>query len=135
MNAHASLNAGLLVGGHDELVLAQRLALPASRVQVQDTPGLDLEVGVTREDPAAMLPWADRIFVQPSPNRAVTDTRDQTRLLRVPRHVTDAQPRQRQAQRRRQFAGERLDLNGQLWGEKPEDVLGGLVRRGPPIDP
>src|SRR5437868_13665221 len=59
MNAHASLNAGLLVRGHDEFVFAQRLSLPASRVQVQDAPGLDLEMRVTREDPAAMLPRAD----------------------------------------------------------------------------
>ena len=90
---------------------------------------------VTREDPAAMLPRADGILVQPPPDGAVADARHQARLSRVLRHVSNAQPRQRQAQRCRQFAGERLDLNGQLWGEKPGGVLGGPVRQGPPIDP
>ena len=62
MNTHTRLDAGLLVGGDDELVLAQRLALPVARIQVQDASGLGLEVGIAREDPAAVLPRADRNF-------------------------------------------------------------------------
>ena len=135
VDAHASLNAGLLVRGDDELVVAQRFALPAARVQVQYSSRFGLEAWIAREDPAAMLPWADRVFMQPSPDRAVADARHQARLSRVTRHVGNAQPGKRQAQCRGQFAGERFDLNGQLWGEKPGGVLGGLVRRGPPIDP
>jgi hypothetical protein len=71
------LDAGLLVGRDDELVVAQGLALPASPVKIQDAAGLELEVRVPRKDPAAVLPGADRIFVQPAPHRAVADARHQ----------------------------------------------------------
>ena len=133
MDAQAGLDAGLLVGGDDELVRAQRLPLPAARIQVQDAPGLGLEVGVAREDPAAMLPRADRILVQPAPDRAVADARHQASALRMARHIGHAQPGQRNTQGGGQLAGHRFDLNGQLGGERPEGVPGGLVLRGPPI--
>lgn len=135
MDALARLDAGLLVGGDDELVLAQRLPLPAPLVQVQDAPGLGLEMRIARKDPAAVLPGADCVFVQPSPDRAVADARHQARALRVSRHIGHAEPRQRQTQGGRQFARERLDLNRELWGERPEVVPGGLSLRGPPIAP
>jgi hypothetical protein len=35
----------------------------------------------------------------------------------------------------RQLARERLDLNRELWGERPEGDPGGLSLRGPPIAP
>ena len=63
MNAQPRLDTGLLIGRDDELVLAQRLPLPAPLVQVQDAPGLGLEVRIARKDPAAVLPGADGIFV------------------------------------------------------------------------
>ena len=133
MHAQARLNAGLLVGGDDELVLAQRLALPAARVQIQDARGFGLEAGIARKYPAAVLPRPDRVLVQAAPHRAVTDARHQARALRVARDIGHAQARQRHAQRGRQLASQRLDLNGQLWGERPEGVPGGLALRGPPI--
>ena len=98
MDTQASLDAGLLVGRDDELVFAQRLSLPAPLVQVQDAPSLGLELRIARKDPAAVLPGADSIFVQPTPDRAVTDARHQSRALSVTRHIRHAQPRQRQTQ-------------------------------------
>ena len=77
MDAQPRLDAGLLIGRDDELVLAQCLPLPAPLVQVQDAPGLGLEVRVARKDPAAVLPGANRVLVQPTPDRAVTDARHQ----------------------------------------------------------
>jgi hypothetical protein len=67
VDAQASLDAGRRVGRDDELVLARRLPLLAPLVQVQDPTGLDLEVRIARQDPAAVLPRADGVFVQPSP--------------------------------------------------------------------
>jgi hypothetical protein len=99
MDAPASLDAGLLVGGDDELVLAQRLALPAARIQVQDAPGLGLELRVAREYPAAVLPRTDRILVQPTPHGAVADARNNAAVLCIAGHIGHAQPRQWNSQR------------------------------------
>ena len=107
---------------------------PTSLVQVQDSSGLDLEVRVARKDPAAVLPWSDGVFVQPSPDGAVADTRHQASALRVSSHIGDAEPRQRQAQGGGQFARKCLDLNRELWGERPEGVPGESSLGGPPID-
>ncbi len=70
-------------------------------------------------------------LVQPTPDRAVADARHQARALRVSRHVRNAQARQRQAQGGRQLAGERLDLNRELWGERPEGVPGRALSSRP----
>ena len=133
MDTQASLDAGLLVGGDDELVVAQGLSLPAPLVQIQDSRGLGLEVRIARKDPASMLPRSNRVLVQPTPHRAVADAGHQARTLRLSRHVGDAESRQRQAQGRRPLASERLDLNRELWGERPGGVPGGLSLRDPPI--
>ena len=131
MGAYAGLDAGLLVSGDDKLVLAQRLPLPAARIQVQDAPGFCLEVRIARKYPAAMLPWTDRVLVQPPPDRATTDAGYQPRVLGIAHHIGYAQSGQRHTQGRRKFAGKRLDLNGELWGKRPGGVPGGLVLRVP----
>ena len=95
MDAHTCLDTGFLVSGNDKLVLAQGLPLPTACIQVQDAPGLDLKVRVAREYPAAMLPWADRVFVQPPPDRTVTDARNQPCVLGMVRHIGNTQPGQR----------------------------------------
>ena len=81
------------------------------------------------------LPRPNRFFMQPTPDRAVADARHQTRARRVSRHIGHAESTKWQAQGGRHLVRERLDLNGELWGEKPEGVPGGLSLRGPPIDP
>ena len=135
MDAQPRLDAGLLVGRDDVLVFAQRLALPAPLVQVQDARGFDLELGIARKEPAAVLPRPDGVLVQPTPHRAVADARHQPRALGLSRHIGHAESRQRQAEVGRTFARDRLDLNRELWGERPEGVPGGLSLRGPPIAP
>jgi hypothetical protein len=98
VDPHAGLNAGLLVGGEDELVLAQRLAVPAARVQIEDAPGLGLELRIAGKDPAAVLPRADRILVQPAPHRTLANARHHARALGVACDIGHAEPRQRQTQ-------------------------------------
>ena len=56
MFADASLDTGLLVGTDDELVRFQVSALPLARIEVEDAPRLGSEVGISREDPGAVLP-------------------------------------------------------------------------------
>ena len=79
MSASACLDAGLLVGRHHELIVAQCLPIPASFVQIQDASRFDRELGIAGKDPAAMLPGSDRILVKPAPYRAVADGGDQPR--------------------------------------------------------
>jgi len=68
MLSKACLDAGLLVGGEHKLVVAQRMAFPVPGVEVQDTAGFGDELWIARENPAAMLPGANRILMEPTPN-------------------------------------------------------------------
>ena len=131
--AHAP-GCWFLVGGDDKFVLAQCLPLPSAPIQVQDPSGLGLELRIARKDPAAVLPGADCVLVQPAPDGACSSV-PPIRVLGLPRHIGHTEPRQRQAQGGRELTGQRLDLNADLWGEKPGTDLGGLVPPGPPIAP
>ena len=73
-----------------------------------------------------MLPWPDRIGVEPTPHRAVADAGDQPELSRLLRHVGHTKARQRRTHCRRQFTCQRLDLHHHVWGKKPGAGLGAL---------
>jgi hypothetical protein len=66
---------------------------------------------------------------------AIADARHQPVLPRVAPQVAHAQARQRHLQRRRQLARQRLDLNAEIWWEKPGGVLSGVSHRVPAIVP
>src|SRR5512136_739418 len=68
MLTNACLDAGFFVGTDHEFVGPEGLPLPLSRIQVEDAPGFGGEIGIARKYPAAMLPWSDGIFVQPTPH-------------------------------------------------------------------
>ena len=70
---------------------------------LENASGLDRELRIAGKDPAAMLPWPDRICVEPTPHCAVADAGDQPELSRLLRHVGHTKARQRRTQRRRQF--------------------------------
>jgi hypothetical protein len=61
-DAQARLDAGLLVGRDDAHVVAQCLSLPAPLVQVQDPPGLGLQVRISRKDPATVVDVRPTLF-------------------------------------------------------------------------
>lgn len=63
------LQLGLLVGRDHELAGVKQLPLEEPRVEVEHSPRLLAEVGVTAKDPAAHLPGLDRILCQPAPDR------------------------------------------------------------------
>src|SRR5881397_3711429 len=64
MDAGAGLDAGLLIGGDHELILLEPPPLPDALIEVEDPPGLDSEIRVARENPAAVLPRPNGILVQ-----------------------------------------------------------------------
>jgi hypothetical protein len=117
----AGLDAGLLVGGDHEFVRAQPATFPDSVVEIEDPPGLLFEIRIAREDPTPVLPRSDGVFAQPSPDGGVTDRGHQSGTdMRAEFSQTPA--RERQAQLRRQLAGDGLNANDQLWGGRPGGV-------------
>jgi hypothetical protein len=70
MDAAPCLNAGLFVGGDDELIGSQGLAGPVAGIQIKDAAGLGGELRVAWEDPAAVIPGPNGILMKPAPDRA-----------------------------------------------------------------
>jgi hypothetical protein len=131
MAAHLGLDAGLLIGREDKLIVPQRLALPASRVEIEEAAGLGGEVGIPGEDPAPVLPGADRIRMEPAPDRALTDSRHQSSPPGLRREVGDAPAGERPVLPDGEFTRLRLDLHDDPWGGKPGAVPGGAAPPGP----
>ena len=73
----SSLNARLLVGRDHEVISAQWCALPNALVEVEDRTGVGRKVGITEEDPAPMLPWAESVSTEPTPQGGAADFRDE----------------------------------------------------------
>ena len=117
MLAAPCLDAGLLIRRDHELVVLQGLAVPTTLIQIQNAARLSGKIGVAREYPGSMLPGADGVFVQPTPNGAAADLSHQARARDVLSQVGDAPPRQREIVSRGQFTGQSFNLNDQFWGE------------------
>src|SRR5713101_354626 len=90
--ADASLDAGLLVGADHELVGFEVFALPLAGVEIEDAPGFGGEVRIAREDPGAVLPGPNGVFVEPAPHRLVADRGHDAGALRLANDVRGAQP-------------------------------------------
>lgn len=73
MQTNARLNARLLVGRNHEVIVCQELALPEPLIEIQYPFCFGLKVGIAREDPTAMLPGANGILIEPSPDGAAAD--------------------------------------------------------------
>lgn len=124
MGTPSRLDAGLLICREDELVVAQRHTFPVPFVEIQDWPCLGQELAVAREDPTTMLPRADCILVKPAPYGLVAYVCDDAGAADLPRHISNAHPRQRKTATGRQLTRQSLDLNDHVWGEKPGVVRG-----------
>jgi hypothetical protein len=66
VEAHAGLDAGLLVGAEDVVVLAKRPSFPFPLVEVQDPAVLPGEARVAGEDPRPVLPGLDGVVSEPT---------------------------------------------------------------------
>ena len=95
MLATAGLNAGLFIGGDHEFIILQRPVLPLAGIEIQHLPGLGGEVRVTGEDPTAVVPRPNGIFMQPTPQGAATDRGHQTALLDLLNQIAGAPAGQR----------------------------------------
>ena len=114
----AGLDGGFLIGAHDELVPAEGLTLPNALVEIEQTAGLGEKVGIAGKQPATMLPGPDGILMEPAPHGGPADGGHQARLTELLGQIVVAPAREGKALTGRQLAGQGLNLNDDLWGEK-----------------
>ena len=114
----AGLDGGFLIGAHDELIRSEWLALPNALVEIEQTGGLGEKVRIAGKQPATMLPGPDGVLMEPAPDGGPADGGHQARLTELSGQIVVAPARERKALTGRQLAGQGLNLNDNLWGEK-----------------
>lgn len=87
-------------------------------------------VGIVWEDPAAVLSGANRILMQPAPERRAAQLGNEPCFTHVVAELRWAPTRERDVVGGGQFARQGFDLHDQLWGEKNGGDPAGNV---PPI--
>lgn len=128
--AASRLDAGLLVGTDHEISRSKRPALPEALVEVEDRPGPFREEGISREDPAPVVPRSDGVLRQPAPKGGLSDRSDQAAAEDLPFDLADAEAGEWQPEFTREFAGEGLYLDDGLGGKRVEAVHGVAALRG-----
>jgi len=108
MDTAASLNAGLLVGTDDKVLVFQGFSLPMASVQVEDWPRLFQELRVSREDPVLVSPGPDGILDEDAPHAAAADGLFQC-PSRSPREIRQGLPAEGFPRLRNTLACQRLD--------------------------
>lgn len=116
------LDAGFFIGRQNKLVLLKGASFPYSFIKIQNPAGFLGKLGIARENPGAVAPRTNGILMKPSPNGAVTDCCGQSRSPNLPTQISNAPSGKRSLMDRRQFTGNRLNLNDDLPGGKSGDV-------------
>lgn len=124
------LDAGLLIGRQHELVVPQGASIPDPSIKVKDAPGFFGELGIAGEDPRSMLPRSNRILMEPAPYGAIADGRHKATLPSLSGHIGRTPAGKRHLMGRRQLAGQGLNLNDQIRGEKPGGDRAGDALQG-----
>lgn len=124
------LDTGLLIGRQHELIVLQGASIPQPSIKVQDAPGFFGEVRIAGEYPRAMLPRSNRILMEPAPYGALTYGRHKATLPSLPGYIGRTPAGKRHLMGRRQLASQGLNLNNQIWGEKPGDDRAGDALQG-----
>ena len=125
------LDTGLLIGGDDELVIPEAMAVPYPFIEVQDSSCFARKLGITRKDPRAIPPRSDRILMEPTPYRAVTDRGHKTRLPNLSAQIRNTPARKRYLECCRQLTCQSLNLDDQIWGGKTGADPAGDALRAP----
>ena len=107
----ACLDAGLFIGGENELLGAEFTALPDALVQIQDPSGLGFKIGISRKDPAAVLPRPDGILAQPSPDGGITQGCGETASADMGTEFGHAPARKGHTEAMGEFAGDGFNLH------------------------
>jgi hypothetical protein len=80
MLSSPSLNAGLLVGAQHKFVFFESSAVPNPVIEVENPASFCGKIGISWEDPAAMLPRFNGVLMQPAPHGAAAEGSYQARL-------------------------------------------------------
>jgi hypothetical protein len=91
MDSDPGLNAGFFVGAEDEVVGREGLSFPLVRVEVEHAAGLFGEAGVAGENPGAVLPGPDGVFMEPAPYGFIAQGGDDSAVARVAQDIRGAQ--------------------------------------------
>ncbi len=105
MEAMTRLDAGFFVGRDHKFIFGERLSLPLTLVEIQNPTRFGGKVRVARENPTAMLPRTNRVFMQPAPQGGVAQLGDQATLANMMGQLVQTPAGQRHAMRGGQFAG------------------------------
>jgi hypothetical protein len=111
-----------LVRADDVLVGSEGTPFPLAVVEIEHAGGFGLEVGIAREDPAMVLPWAERVFREPAVDRGRAERARQATDDRFAGEIADAEAGEREVLTGGQLTGDRLHFDGELWGEKQRGV-------------
>lgn len=133
VNAPASLNARLLIGGQNAIGLAQGFALPLRLIQVQYSAGFELESRITRENPGAMSPGSNGIVAEPAPQGRFTDRGHQPALDDFAADLRHAPARQRHLRLVGQLAGQGLNGYDEAGGKRAPGARCGIVPPNPAV--
>ena len=132
MTAVPGLDTGLFVCGDDELIAFQEFSFPPALIQVKNATGLDRKLRITREYPRPVLPRANSIFIEPTPNCFVTYRSDYARGSDISPDICSAPPGQWNTRCCRHLTRKCLYFHDHFWGKKPGGAPGGL---GPQVLP
>src|SRR5262249_435223 len=116
--ANPRLDRSFLIARDHEFIRLELAAFELACVEVEHARRLELEVGVAREDPAAVGPGLDRVLVKPGPDGHIGDGGGQAGVDRVRVDVGDVQAGKRESEPGRQLTSDRFDDDDQLWGGK-----------------
>ena len=130
--ATACWDTGLLVGRKHEFIGLPRLSWPDSLREIEEPTGLGRQGGIARKYPAAVLPGADGIFVEPAPDGAARQAGDQAALAGTASQFPAAPTRQRTVLGSGQFTSPRLALDDHLRGGEPAAARGADAPRDLP---
>ena len=86
-------------------------------VEVEDGAGFGREVGVAREDPAAMLPGPERVAAEPAPQGGATDLGDEALRNHVPPDLVDREAGQGKPKAVGEFTSKCLNLDDETGGK------------------
>ena len=113
----AGLNARLFVGRHHPVVRAQWSTFPGAMVQIKNRTGLGVKIGITRKDPASMLPRAKSVATEPAPQCRSTDLCDETLSNHVLADFLKGKAGQGKSEAVREFTGKSLNLDDETGGK------------------
>jgi hypothetical protein len=134
MAPRAGLDARLFVGAEHVLARPQGHPLPAAFVEIEDPAGLERELRIAGEEPAAVAPRAQGILAEPAPHGGATDLRHDAVRHHGATELGHRPARQRHRPAPRQLTRQRFDFHDDAGGKSGLAARRGVPPRGRVIE-